>query len=75
MKRSALRDVDISELPDNFSFLSAMLFEFVRKGFRIGEVPISFKKRVAGKPKYSFKDLLGNVKLLFWLLVRRISGS
>ncbi|QQG40193.1 MAG: polyprenol monophosphomannose synthase [Candidatus Aenigmatarchaeota archaeon] len=66
-RASALAKIKLSRLPNDFSFQSAMIYEFMRAGRRVGEVPISFRKREAGTPKYAFKDLLGNIALLLRL--------
>lgn len=71
-RRSTLDKIDITQMPNDFSFKSAMVFEFMRRGFRVTEVPISFRERERGVPKYGHRDLVGNIVLLLKLFVRRL---
>lgn len=55
------------ELPDGFHFQAASLMSLVEKGAEVGEVPIDFRPRRAGEPKYSLEDFIDNVVLLLKL--------
>lgn len=72
-RRVALQRLSLSGLPDDFSFQSAMVSESMARGLRITEVPITFRKRAAGRPKYSFMDLVGNIILLLRLFFHGLS--
>ncbi len=71
-KKSAINKVNLDVLPDDFSFQVAILFEFIDKKCNIREIPIIFSKRRAGRPKYSTNDLIGNIKMLMKLYIRRL---
>lgn len=61
------------KLPGGFHFQAASLMALVDE-VKVKEIPIDFRPRRAGKPKYSFKDLLDNVKLLLKLFKSRRLG-
>lgn len=61
------------KLPDGFHFQAASLMALVDE-VKVKEIPIDFRPRRAGEPKYSFKDLLDNVKLLLKLFISRRLG-
>lgn len=52
------------DLPDGFHFQAASLMKLVEEGKSMGEIPIDFRPRRAGKPKYTHRDLVDNVLLL-----------
>jgi dolichol-phosphate mannosyltransferase len=54
-------------LPDGFHFQAASLMALLDSRADITEVPIDFQPRKLGEPKYSFKDLLDNIKLMLKL--------
>ncbi len=54
-------------LPDGFHFQAASLMSLVEKGADVKEVPIDFRPRRAGEPKYSIEDFFDNVILLLKL--------
>ena len=58
------------DLPGGFHFQAASLMALVDE-VEVKEIPIDFRPRKAGEPKYSFKDLLDNVKLLLKLFKSR----
>jgi len=58
------------DLPGGFHFQAASMMSLVDK-VEVKEIPIDFRPRRAGEPKYSFKDLLDNVKLLIKLFKSR----
>lgn len=72
-KKSALDKIKIKYLPDDFSFQVALLFALTDKKCKIKEIPIKFNKRRAGTPKYSTNDLLGNIKILIKLYIKKIT--
>ena len=55
------------ELPDGFHFQAASLMSLVEQGANVEEVPIDFRPRRAGEPKYSLEDFMDNVFLLLKL--------
>ncbi|RLJ02933.1 MAG: hypothetical protein DRP11_02220 [Candidatus Aenigmatarchaeota archaeon] len=68
-RREVLKKVDLDSLPDDFSFQAAILFRL--RGAKMTEVPIKFRERRAGEPKYGFKDLLGNIRVLLSFLFKK----
>jgi len=57
IKADVLRKCDLSQLSTRgYSFQSSLLFELIRNGGRIIEVPITFADRVRGESKLSFDD-------------------
>ncbi len=72
-KKSALDKISLNSLPDDFSFQVALLFSLINKKCKIKEIPIKFNKRRAGEPKYSTKDLIGNIKILMKLYIKKIT--
>ncbi len=72
-KKSALDKINLNTLPDDFSFQVALLFALTHKNCKIKEIPIKFNKRRAGEPKYSTKDLFGNIKILIKLYIKKIT--
>ena len=58
-------------LPDGFHFQAASLVSLYENGHDLSEVPIDFRPRRAGKPKYGLSDLLDNVRLLLKLSSRK----
>ncbi len=51
------------DLPDGFHFQAASLMKLIDGGEEVKEVPIDFRPRRAGEPKYSFEDLKNNIEL------------
>ena len=72
-KKSTLDKISLESLPDDFSFQVAILFALTDKNCKIKEIPIKFNKRRSGDPKYSTKDLLGNIKILIKLYIKKIT--
>lgn len=67
---SGALDLLPEDLPDGFHFQAASLMSLVDE-VEVEELPIDFKPRRAGEPKYSFNDLLDNIKLLLKLFKTR----
>lgn len=61
--QSAIESLLEEDLPDGFHFQAASLMELTEEGKTVEEVPIDFRPRRAGEPKYSVKDLVNNIKL------------
>ncbi len=69
-RKEVFNKVDLSKLTSKgFEFQIEILYEALRKGFKIGVTPIIFQDRSFGKSKLSKKDILNFVWLclrLFW---------
>ena len=58
-RRKVLERINLSTLTAKGPFIvTEVLFRCYREGFRIGEIPIVFRKRFSGKSKLSFRMLL-----------------
>ena len=58
IRKSALKEIDLHEVnATGFVFQVSLLHTFLKAGFTIKEVPISFKKRLHGKSKLKIKDI------------------
>ncbi len=66
-----LRSLDLDTLPSGFQFQAASLFRLIEDGADVAEVPITFRERRAGEPKYTVRDLVDNVVLLGKLAARK----
>lgn len=62
------------DIPDGFHFQAASLIYLIDNGAEVKEVPIDFRPRRAGEPKYSFEDFTDNVKLLLKLFKSKRLG-
>jgi dolichol-phosphate mannosyltransferase len=70
-RREALAQLPIgSMVSDGYSFLTEMLYEAKRKGFRIGEVPIVFVERRIGQSKLSSSVLIESLIMPWRLRLR-----
>lgn len=68
----ALKALDLAKLQSGgYSFQIEVTYRLWKKGFRIKEIPIIFKDRVAGASKMSGKI----IKEALWLLIRLRLGS
>ncbi len=72
--RDAAEVVAGEDLPDGFHFQAASLFTLIDAGYSVEEVPITFRPRRSGDPKYAVTDLVDNVALLGKLAVREHSS-
>jgi len=70
-KREIVDKIDLSKMPDDYSFQVAMIFEAKRNGAVITEIPIEFEARKSGETKYTNRDLFGNLWLLFKIFLRK----
>lgn len=66
-----IRKCDLSKLSTSgYAFQSSFIFELVRAGAKVIEVPITFPDRIHGKSKLGFRDqvefLLNLAKILVW---------
>ncbi|MFH1751748.1 MAG: polyprenol monophosphomannose synthase [archaeon] len=58
MKAEFLKKVDFSELEvKGYAFQISLLFEAIRKGFKVKEIPITFIDRILGKSKLDGMDI------------------
>jgi len=70
-RREALAQVPIASMvSDGYSFLTEMLYEAKRRGFRIGEVPIVFVERRIGQSKLSSSVLIESLIMPWRLRLR-----
>jgi dolichol-phosphate mannosyltransferase len=70
-RREALAQIPIASMvSDGYSFLTEMLYEAKRKGFRIGEVPIIFVERRIGQSKLSSSVLIESLIMPWRLRLR-----
>ena len=73
-RREALAQIPIATMvSDGYSFLTEMLYEAKRRGFRIGEVPIIFVERSIGQSKLSSSVLIESL-IMPWRLRLRSAG-
>lgn len=68
-KNDVARRIPEYELPDGFHFQAASLMKLVKEGKTTQEVPIEFRPRRAGEPKYSTRDLVDNIELFVRLFL------
>jgi dolichol-phosphate mannosyltransferase len=75
-RREVLQSIPLDEIfSSGYSFLVEMLFMCQRRGWQIGEVPITFEDRRMGKTKISRREVVKaqyTVLRLFW---RRLRGG
>lgn len=70
----ALRKLDFSELKaTGYAYLEEILWQLVRSGARVAEVPITFSERRAGASKVTFGEAVGKAKTLGGLACRRFT--
>ncbi|MFB6295179.1 MAG: GtrA family protein, partial [Candidatus Nanohaloarchaea archaeon] len=67
--RDAADSVADAALPDGFHFQAASLHTLIDAGYTTEEVPITFRPRRGGDPKYTVSDLIDNTALLARLAV------
>ncbi len=71
-RKEVLQTIDLDNIKSNgYSFLVEMLFGCVGHGFTVGEIPIIFENRVAGKSKISKKEIFTAILTLFRLSFRK----
>ncbi|MDY6761479.1 MAG: glycosyltransferase family 2 protein [Candidatus Nanohaloarchaea archaeon] len=69
--REAANTIVNASLPDRFHFQAASLFTVLNAGNTATEVPITFRRRRAGSPKYTTRDLIDNLWLLGRLAIEK----
>ena len=73
-RKEVLQTVNFKEIKsEGYSFLLEMLYSCVQHGFTVGEIPIIFENRVAGKSKISKKEILSAILTLLRLTFRDVS--
>ncbi len=72
---AVLDELALDGLPDGFHFQAASLLALVDAGADVVEVPIAFRPRRAGEPKYGVGDLWDNFMLFVSLAARRLGGG
>jgi dolichol-phosphate mannosyltransferase len=65
------RKISKYDLPDGFHFQAASLMKIVEEGKTTQEVPIDFRPRRAGEPKYNTRDLVDNIELFVRLFLEQ----
>jgi dolichol-phosphate mannosyltransferase len=71
---AALRGIDLDGVrSEGYAFQVEMLFRCARRGFKIGEVPITFVDRVRGESKLSGREILRFAGRVFRLSLARLS--
>lgn len=71
-RRELAEDIAAADLPDGFNFQAESLFTLLDDGASVTEVPIDFRPRRGGEPKYSYTtDLPSNVVSLLKLAGRK----
>jgi dolichol-phosphate mannosyltransferase len=72
-RKSIFSKVDLNKLSSKgFEFQIEVLYEALRKDFKVGVAPIIFQDRSFGKSKLSKKEILNFLKLCLKLLWKRI---
>ncbi|MDY6765984.1 MAG: glycosyltransferase family 2 protein [Candidatus Nanohaloarchaea archaeon] len=70
-RRDVARSVAGDDLPDGYHFQAASLYSALQDGAEVEEVPIAFRPRRHGEPKYEYPwDLLDNLVLFGKLMLR-----
>ena len=70
-RKKVLDNINLTKMPNDYSFQVAMIFAAKRAGAKIVEIPIDFGARESGVTKYTNRDLFGNIKVLFDVILRR----
>ena len=71
-----LRQTDLDQLLSRgYSFQQEVLYRCVQTGCRIGETPIVFENRKAGKSKVSISEATRSMSILVWLGLRAMFGE
>lgn len=70
-RKQVAKELAGSDLPEGFQFQAASLMKLVEEDKNFREVPIDFRPRRAGEPKYGTRDLLDNIELLGRFFVDR----
>ena len=70
--RRVLQKINLNGIVSSgYAFLEELLFRTLRAGFSIGEIPIIFVDRKAGKSKMGLKEITTSGKAIFSLFIRR----
>jgi len=70
---SVLRGIDLDAVKsEGYAFQVEMLFRCTRRGFRVGEVPITFVDRIKGESKLSGKEMLRFFARVLFLSLSRL---
>ncbi|MEQ8210158.1 MAG: polyprenol monophosphomannose synthase [Lacipirellulaceae bacterium] len=71
----SLRQLDFTKLKaTGYSYLEEILWQLIRNGATVKEVPITFSERRAGASKVTFGEAVGKARTLFSLAWRRLTG-
>ncbi len=72
-KKEVLQSINLNNITSNgYSFLQEILYRVSRKQFKIGEVPIVYTDRKAGKSKLGKKEMIKFLKTLLVLRFKKI---
>ncbi|MFO7679374.1 MAG: polyprenol monophosphomannose synthase [Chloroflexota bacterium] len=75
-RREVLQSIPLDQVfSSGYSFLVEMLFMCQRRGWQIGEVPITFEDRRAGTTKISRNEVIKAQYTVFRLFLRRLRGG
>ncbi len=75
-RREVLESIPLDQIfSSGYSFLVEMLFMCQRRGWQIGEVPIIFEDRRAGKTKISKNEVFKAQYTVYRLFIRRLRGA
>ncbi|MFC7371306.1 glycosyltransferase family 2 protein [Fictibacillus iocasae] len=69
---SALKEAEIIH---DYNYAQVITLNLVRKGFKLKEIPITYKVRTTGTSFISFKKYIGNVLPAVWKEMRRPVGK
>lgn len=74
-RANLLKTLDLEELGSGgYAFQLEILFESLKKGFKIGGVPIIFKDRTYGESKLRYRDIIEFFSISIRLLFKRLAG-
>ena len=72
-RREVLNGIDLDALDSKgYAFQLEILFEALRRGFRVGVVPIVFRDRVRGASKLGFREIIEFLRVSLRLFLRRL---
>lgn len=72
-KREVIQAIDLGKIKsEGYAFQAEILFEVHKKGFKIGEIPITFSDRRMGKSKISGYEIIKFFILCLELFLKRL---
>jgi glycosyltransferase involved in cell wall biosynthesis len=74
-RRAVLESIALDEIKaSGYSFLIEMIYRVQRKGWRVGEVPITFENRRLGTSKISQKEIVKAIRTVLRMARARLNG-